>query len=173
MNKDKNNISIELKNKFSKIKLLVLDFDGTLTDNKVYVNQDGSESVKCDRGDGFGLELLQKKTNVQIIILSKETNRVTKVRADKLNIPCDYGVDDKITNFVNLVNKLKLDFNEVCFVGNDLNDIDCIKKAGIGIAVNDAYEQVKKTADYITIKNGGNGAVREVCDLILYAKNIE
>jgi YrbI family 3-deoxy-D-manno-octulosonate 8-phosphate phosphatase len=167
----KNKMPKGLSKKFSKIKLLLLDFDGTLTDNKVYTSQDGTELVKCDRGDGLGLEMLRKKTDVEIMIISKEKNPVVNARAKKLNIPVIQGTDKKIKEYEKEVKKRKLKDEQVCFVGNDINDIECIQKAGMGIAVADAYEPAKKVADYITLKNGGHGAVREVCDLIIKSKS--
>jgi len=167
-----NKISAELLKRFSKIKLLLLDFDGVLTDNKVYTSQDGTESVRCDRSDGLGLEMLRKKTDVEIVIVSKEKNPVVSARAKKLNIPVTQGIDEKIKEYENEVKKRGLKDEQVCFVGNDLNDIECINKAGIGVAVADAYEPAKKVADYITLKNGGKGAVREICDLIIESKNM-
>lgn len=159
-----------LKAKFSKIKLLCLDFDGTLTDGGVYISEDSKESVRCDRRDGLGLEFLQKHTDVEIVILSRERNKVVAVRAKKLKVSCTQGLNDKMSNFIEEIEKRGLDISEVCFMGDDLNDLEVIKKAGLGIAVGSAFEQVKKVADYVTKKNGGNGAVREVCELIIYAK---
>ncbi|MBT3865625.1 HAD hydrolase family protein [Candidatus Woesearchaeota archaeon] len=159
-----------LKSKFANIKLLCLDFDGTLTDGCVYISEDKLESIKADRTDGLGLEFVRKYTDIDVIILSRETNKVVAARASKLNIPCTQGLNDKISNFMEEVKKRKLDVSEVCFVGDDLNDIEVIQKAGLGIAVGSGFEQVKKVADYITKRNGGNGAVREVCELIMYAK---
>ncbi len=159
-----------LRDKLAGMELLVLDFDGTLTDNKVFVSQEGKESVRADRGDGLGLELLRENTDVDVLILSKETNPVTVARAEKLKIKCSYGIKNKEENFKDEVSSRGILFKNTCFVGNDLNDIECIKMAGIGIVVNDAYEQVKEVADYITSRKGGDGAVREVCELIMYAK---
>lgn len=165
-------LSPALKKKFAGIKLLALDFDGTLTDNKVYTFSDGTETVMADRGDGYGLEILRKLTDVQVIILSKETNNVTAARAKKLNIPCIYGIENKIEIFRNEISDRKLTIEQVCFIGNDFNDIECIKEAGTGVAVADSFQQVLDVADYITTRNGGHGAVREVCELIMYAKGV-
>lgn len=159
-----------IQTKLKNIKLLVLDFDGTLTDNKVYVNQEGVESVKADRGDGLGLEFLRKHTDVEVVILSRETNPVTAARAKKLKIPCRHGIDDKLSNFLTEIKHYNLEPEKVCFIGNDLNDIECIKKAGLGVAVADSYPQALAVADYITTRRGGEGAVREVCELIMYSK---
>lgn len=164
-------LSPKIQKKLKEIKLLALDFDGTLTNNKVYVNQEGTESIRADRGDGLGLEFLQKHTNIQVVILSKETNPVTAARAKKLKIPCTHGINDKITNLRKEINERKVTSETTCFIGNDLNDIECIRETGIGVAVKDSYPQVLKVADYITTKKGGEGAVREICELLMYAKN--
>ena len=166
-----NTLTPVLKKKFAKCKLLVLDFDGVLTDNKVYVNQDGIETVRCDRGDGLGLELLKKYTNIEILILSKEKNPVVAVRAKKLKIKCISGEDDKLTALKKEIGLKKLSSEKVCFVGNDLNDIECLKLVGLGIAVNDSHPEIMSIADYQTKNRGGDGAAREVCELILYSKN--
>jgi YrbI family 3-deoxy-D-manno-octulosonate 8-phosphate phosphatase len=166
-----NKLPTILKKKLQNIKLLILDFDGTLTDNRVITDQTGKESVICNRSDGLGLEILRKQTNVKVIILSKETNSVIAARAKKLKIPCTHGIGNKIKNFNLEVKKHKVKPSEICFVGNDLNDIECIQAAGIGVAVSDAFPQVLKAADYITNCPGGDGAVREICEFIMYAKN--
>ncbi|MDO8486445.1 MAG: HAD hydrolase family protein [Candidatus Staskawiczbacteria bacterium] len=155
-----------LEKKFKKIKLLVLDFDGVMTDNKVLVSEDGKEAVFCNRSDGLGIGMLIKK-GVEIIVISKEKNKVVQARCDKLEIKCLRGIDNKRDSFLREVKKRNLKLENVCFVGNDINDLECIKTAGIGVAVVDAYPEVLKAADYITSKKGGRGAIREVVDLIL------
>ena len=152
---------------FEKIKLLVLDFDGVITNNKVYLNEEGIESVCCNRSDGLGIEMLKNKTKVEVIVISKEKNPVTLRRCEKLKIQCLNGIDQKHQILLEEIKKRNLDFKEVCFVGNDINDLECLKLVGIGVATNDAYPEVKEIANYITKKKGGEGAVREVCDLIL------
>ena len=151
---------------YSNIKLLALDFDGVLTNNKVIVDENGKESVICNRSDSFGIELL-KKNGIDVIAISKETNKVVKARCNKLKISCASGVDKKLLILKKEIKKRRLDPKEVCFIGNDINDLDCIKYVGLGIAVNDAFSQVKKKADLVTKRNGGEGAVREVIDKIL------
>jgi YrbI family 3-deoxy-D-manno-octulosonate 8-phosphate phosphatase len=157
----------KIDKKLSKIKLMILDFDGTLTDNKVYVSEEGKEFVRCDRGDGLGIELLKKLTNIEIIILSKEKNKVVNARAKKLGIECIQGKDSKIIEYQKIIKNRKLKNSEVCFIGNDINDLECIKISGTGIAVRDAYPILKKNADFVTLKNGGKGAVREIADRII------
>ena len=151
---------------FSKIKLLAFDFDGVMTDNKVIVDENGKESVVCNRSDGMGVEMV-KKHGIEVIVLSKEQNKVVKARCDKLKVPCVHGVDDKISILKKEIEKRNLSSNEICFVGNDVNDIECIKYAGLGVATNNAYASVKEIADFVTEKNGGDGAVREIIDKIL------
>jgi len=151
---------------YSKIKLLALDFDGVMTDNKVIVDENGKESVVCNRSDGMGIEKIKKK-DIEVIVISKEQNKVVKARCDKLKIPCVHGIDDKLSILKKEIEKRNLTPEEVCFVGNDVNDIECIKYVGMGVAVNNAYPEVKKIAKMVTEKTGGEGAVREVIDKIL------
>ncbi len=166
-----NTLKPELKKKFAKCKFLVLDFDGVLTDNKVYVNQNGIETVRCDRGDGLGLELLKKYTDVGVFIISKEKNPVVVARASKLKIKCISGEDDKLTALKKEIKLKKISPEQTCFVGNDLSDVECLKLVGLGIAVNDSHSLLTSIADYKTTKRGGDGAVREICELLLFSKN--
>lgn len=148
------------------IKLLALDFDGVLTNNTVIVDENGKESVVCSRSDSLGIELL-KKQGIDVIVISKETNKVIKARCNKLKIPYIQSVDDKLSILKKEIQKRELNPEEVCFVGNDINDIKCIKYVGLGVAVRDAYPEVKNAAKLVTQKNGGEGAVRETVDYIL------
>lgn len=159
----------DINEKFQKIKLLVFDFDGVMTDNRVLVSEDGKESVFCDRGDSLGIEMLKKK-GVEIVVISKETNKVVKARCEKLKIKCWSGIDEKTQLFLREIEEKNLGLENVCFIGNDITDLECIKKAGIGVAVADSYEPALKVADYITKKKGGSGAIREITDLILSAE---
>ena len=151
---------------FAQIKMMVCDFDGVMTDNRVIVDENGKESVICNRADYLGIELLKKK-GIEVIVISKEKNKVVKARCNKLEIPCIQGINDKLSILKNEIMKKNLMPENVCFIGNDINDIDCIKYVGLGIAVNDSYPEVKEVATIITKKKGGEGAVREVADIIL------
>lgn len=151
---------------YSNIKLLALDFDGVLTNNKVIVDENGKESVICNRSDSLGIDLLKKK-GIDVVVISKESNIVVKARCDKLKIFCVQGIDDKISILKKEIKKRGLQSEEVCFIGNDVNDVECIKYVGLGVAVNDAFSEVKKAAKIVTEKNGGEGAVREIIDNIL------
>ena len=151
------------------ISLLVLDFDGVLTDDRVYVNQHGEETVAAHRGDGMGIARL-KKTGVEVIILSKEKNPVVKARGNKLNVPVYQGIDDKDKKLSEIIKDKGLSAEQVVYVGNDVNDLPCFPLVGLAVAVADALPVVKDQAGLILSKNGGYGAVREICDLITETK---
>ncbi len=158
---------------FKKIKLLALDFDGTLTLGAfVFVSENGQESVICSRRDSLGIEML-KQIGIEVVVISKETNKVVSARCQKMNIECYQGVstdNDKLSILKRLIQSKNLVSEQTAYIGDDVNDILCIKHAGMGIATADAHKSVKDKADYITKSNGGVGAVREVCDLILETK---
>lgn len=166
-------LSNEHKETLKNVKFLGLDFDGVLSDNKVYLSEDGLEINRCCHGDGHGITLVRKLTDVYICIISTQIKRCPKARADKLKIDCTHGVPDakKIDVFKQELEKRSIDPSQAIFVGNDFSDIKCLELAGFGVAVNDAFEQVKSVANYITKNNGGNNAVREICEFILYAKD--
>jgi YrbI family 3-deoxy-D-manno-octulosonate 8-phosphate phosphatase len=155
-----------MKPDFSKIKLLVCDFDGVMTDDRVLVDQDGKEAVFCSRSDGLGIELLKKK-GVPVVVISREQNPVVAARCNKLKIECYNGIDKKIDILRKIIGEHKVLPEEVCYVGNDVNDIDCVKACGIGVAVVDAHPDLIKVAGFVTKKKGGLGAVREICDKML------
>lgn len=152
-----------------KVKLALFDFDGVFTDNYVYVNQDGSEMVRCNRSDGIGLARL-RSLDIKSYIVSTEKNPVVSVRAKKLNINCIQGVSDKSKAVLDICNDCDINPEEALFVGNDINDLSALKIVGLAVAVGDAYPEILPYVDYITEKNGGFGAVREICDLICDAK---
>ena len=143
----------------------VFDFDGVFTDNKVIVFQDGRESVVCDRSDGWGIAQL-KKLGIPILVLSSEENQVVQARCDKLDVDYVHGIQDKLTVLTTWLKEHNIDISQVIYVGNDVNDLDCLQAVGCGIAVGDAYPQVKDAAQIILSSSGGRGAIREVAELI-------
>ena len=147
------------------IAAMVLDFDGVFTDNKVIVFQDGREAVVCDRGDGWGMAQL-KKLGVPILVLSTEENPVVRARCDKLGIACMQGIQDKLTGLTAWLRTNKIDMSQVVYVGNDVNDLACLRAAGCGIAVCDAHPRARAAARIILSAAGGQGAIREIADLI-------
>lgn len=152
------------------VRLVVFDFDGVFTDNRVLVGQDGSEYVFCSRGDGLGLENLAR-AGVGILVLSREANPVVSARTRKLKLECVQGCDDKWSELSRILKTRDIDPGRVAYVGNDINDRDCLKNVGMPICVADAHPDVKGLARLVTSRKGGRGAVREICDLIIRARN--
>jgi N-acylneuraminate cytidylyltransferase len=150
----------------SPIAALVLDFDGVLTDNRVHVDQDGRESVTCSRGDGLGLEQLRER-GLPLLVLSKEQNPVVQARCSKLKIRCLQGIDHKLAALKQFCAEHNIALERTVYVGNDVNDLECLAAVGCGVAVADAHPEAKRQAALVLGSNGGFGAVRELCDLIL------
>ena len=153
----------------SQVQLLVLDFDGVLTDNRVLVNEDGIEGVLAHRGDGWGIARVREH-GVEVMILSTEANPVVTARARKLQITCTQNCDDKLTALQEEASRRNLRREQIAFVGNDLNDLAVMQWVGTPIAVADAVEEVRACARLVTRQRGGFGAVREVCDAIIKQK---
>jgi len=157
------------KQLFKKIKLIVFDFDGVFTNNKVFVHQDGSELVVCSRSDGIGISKL-RKLRVKMFVLSSEPNAVVRLRCKKLDLKCKNNCRNKKEELKKIMRNFKVTKNQTCYIGNDENDIECLKSVGFPVVVSDAYNSVKHYAIYKTRKKGGEGAVRELCDAIYSAK---
>jgi YrbI family 3-deoxy-D-manno-octulosonate 8-phosphate phosphatase len=147
------------------VRLIAFDFDGVFTDNTVIVAEDGVESVRCWRGDGLGLSAL-RRLGLGLVVVSTETNPVVSARCKKLKIECHQGCASKIRTLEDIAKSAACTLEEVAFVGNDVNDTDCLQAVGLPIVVADAHPHVVSLAAYVTREKGGRGAVREVCDLI-------
>lgn len=160
-------MKVDLVTRIKLIRLIVFDFDGVFTDNMVYVSQDGIETVKCFRGDGYGLKKLES-IGISSLIISSEENPVVSTRSSKLGIRCIQSVKDKLSVLISIIKELELTEDQVAFVGNDINDLSCLTSVGLPIVVKDAHADVISHALYITQTCGGYGAVREVCDLFEY-----
>jgi 3-deoxy-D-manno-octulosonate 8-phosphate phosphatase (KDO 8-P phosphatase) len=145
------------------IKLLVFDFDGVFTDNRVWVFEDGSEAVCCSRADGLGLKKL-RELGLEMLILSTEENPVVQARAKKLQLLCIQGVSDKLKCLQKLMNERSLSFMQVAYVGNDINDQECLEQVGYPIVISDSQPEVLHLGTSVTTRAGGQGAVREICD---------
>lgn len=150
----------------ARVRLLVLDFDGVLTDNTVTVTSDGSEAVTCWRGDGIGLTALVA-SGVPVHVLSTERDPVVGVRCRKLGLPYRQDLPDKGAALTELLDQLEIGPDETAYVGNDLNDLGCLALVGLPIVVADAHPDVIPAARFVTSRPGGRGAVREVCDRLL------
>jgi YrbI family 3-deoxy-D-manno-octulosonate 8-phosphate phosphatase len=150
--------------------LLVLDFDGVMTDNRVLVSQDGVEAVWCHRGDGWGIARL-KERGIQIAVISTEVNPVVAARCCKLGIDFIQACDDKLAALRDLAGSLGLGTEQIAYVGNDVNDLECLRWVGVPIAVADAVPEVLSAAHLTTTHTGGQGAVREVADWLIAASD--
>jgi N-acylneuraminate cytidylyltransferase len=149
-----------------KVKILVLDFDGVLTDNRVWMDQNGNESVVANRSDSLWINMLREK-GVQVFVISKETNPVVAARCRKMNIPCIQGEDSKETALKNLLVEKGIDPAQAVYCGNDVNDLPCFPLVGWAVAVADSVPEVVRQADFVLNTPGGRGAVRELCEIIL------
>lgn len=164
--------AIEVEKKLKNIKLIFFDFDGVFTNNTVIVDENGKESVICNRSDGIGLSRLEIG-GVKLIIVSTEINPVVTERGKKLKIKVYQGVENKLQLIRTILEEESIDPSEAIFVGNDINDIPAMKFVGCGVAPADSYPEVKKKCDILLTKNGGYGAVREICDMVSEAKSIK
>lgn len=165
-------IKPSVKKKLEKIKLFVSDFDGTMTDGFVYVDERGRETVRVSRKDGLGVEML-KQAGIKVFVLSKEKNSVVRARCRKLGVIFWQGVPDskgKESLLKQLTKKYKCSPEEVLYIGDDINDISALKYAGVKVTVQDASPLVKKIADIITKAKGGDHAIREIADAVLEAR---
>lgn len=151
------------------IELVVFDFDGVFTDNRVLVMEDGREAVFCNRSDGLGVEMA-RAAGLPMLVLSKEANPVVSARCRKLKLECIQACDDKAARLGEIVAERGLQWVQVAYLGNDINDAPCLERVGLPACVADAYPAVKQQSLYVTAKRGGEGAVREFCDFILEAK---
>ena len=150
----------------SQIKAVVFDFDGVFTDNRVIVSTTGEEFVVCDRGDGMGTNLLAA-AGIKMLILSKEKNAVVTSRGEKLNIEVIQGCDDKLPELIKWLQKNNVDAKQAAYIGNDINDLECLSHVEVAVIPADAHPSVVKTATWILQHNGGRGAIREFVDVLL------
>jgi 3-deoxy-D-manno-octulosonate 8-phosphate phosphatase (KDO 8-P phosphatase) len=157
------------------IHTIVFDFDGVFTDNKVYINQDGSESVRCDRGDGLAFDLVRafqkKKTLPDFFILSKESNPVVLKRAKKMKLDCFHGIGNKLEFMKDYFQThhtfIDEPFSGLVYVGNDLNDLPLMRRSAYAVAPVDAHPKVKEIASTILTQRGGEGFVRAFIEQLL------
>lgn len=157
----------------AKVKLLILDVDGVMTDNKIYLDHAGNELKAFNARDGLGIKALQR-SNIEVAVITGRKSKAVTHRAAQLDIRHVYqGYEDKLTAFLDLLGQTGLDPQHTCFAGDDWIDIPVLLRTGLAVAVADAEERVKEHAHWITVRNGGDGAVREICNLILTAQDKE
>jgi len=153
--------------KLDSIKMLVLDVDGVLTDGTIVVDARGRESKFFNCLDGHGIKMW-KRAGLKVAFLSGRASAATKQQAKELNIDfCLEGCRDKLAGLRELVQLSGLSMSEIAYVGDDLPDLPVIRCAGFSAAVANAVDEVKKASDYVTVRMGGQGAVREVIEYIL------
>ena len=141
------------------------------TDNHVYIDIFGVESVKCSRSDWLTAKYVKDK--VYLCVISSEKSSLIKYRCKKLGVDCFYGVKNKLNKLKAIAMKKKIDKSEIAFVGNDINDLECLKWVELPIVVGDYYDDmVVPRGTYVTGYRGGNGAVREIIDKIIEEQGI-
>ena len=159
---------VNASNRLTGIKAIAFDFDGVFTDNRVHIMENGEEAVTCDRSDGMGISML-RKVGLPLVIISSEKNLVVTARGAKLGIEVLQGIDEKLPTLIDWATVNHLTVHEIAFIGNDINDVQCLNAAGLGVVVADAYPVAVDAADFVLGKKGGRGAVREIADLWLAA----
>lgn len=160
------------KAQLKKINVLVMDVDGVLSDGKIIVDANGVESKNFDVQDGMGIVLL-RQCGMKTGIISARQSEVVKHRAHDLSIDQVFvGVYPKITAYEQMIKAFGVQDEEVCFIGDDVVDLKVMQRVGFAVAVDNAVFEVKKAAHYVTKRSGGNGAVREVIELIIKAKGL-
>jgi len=161
-----------LKEIFKKIKLLILDVDGVLTRGEIVYDDKGREIKVFNVKDGFGVFILSK-VGIKTIILSARNSPILGKRAQDMQVAEVIGGKlPKEKELARIKRKYKVKNSEICFIGDDLIDLELIKAVGVGVAVSNAIDGIKGSASYITKKRGGEGAVREVVDLIIESKGL-
>jgi N-acylneuraminate cytidylyltransferase len=148
------------------IRAVVMDFDGVHTNDLVTVTEDGQEAVSVSRSDGMGIELL-KKVGIPMVILSKEKNSVVLARAKKLGIDAFNALDDKVPALINWCKEVGIELANVAYIGNDINDLECLKLVGWPVVPSDCNPNIRHIAKIVLSRPGGAGAIRELADLIL------
>ena len=150
----------------TQIRAVVTDFDGVLTDNRVHLDQNGLESVTCNRGDGWGISIL-RQAGILVACISTEKNPVVQARCQKLNIPCWSGQENKAATLKTFLSKSDILPEHCLYIGNDTNDAGCLKMAGVAVVPRDAAPEVIELAHWQTETRGGEGVLREVAREII------
>lgn len=156
-----NNMSYKLNN----IRLIIYDFDGVMTDNSVFINELGQESVKVNRADGLAVSEI-KKMDIKQMIVSTESNPIVSKRAKKLNILCYQNIKDKAVFLSDFCKEKKYSLRETIFIGNDINDKSAMLLVGNKFCPSDAHDDIIQIADYIFKRKGGDGVIRELLDIL-------
>jgi len=150
-----------------KVKLIVIDIDGIMTDGRIIYSVYGDELKFFDVQDGFGISLL-RHAGIPSVIITAKKSRIVKLRARDMKVARAYqGYIDKLVPFNDILKRFKVSPEEICFMGDDLIDVPVLRRVGFAVTVPNAVDEAKSAAHHVTSKAGGRGAVREMCDLIL------
>ena len=159
-----------IKDKLKKIRMLIMDVDGVMTDGRIIMDDEGRELKNFNVRDGHGIKVLQR-FGIKVALLTGRQSKVVMHRAKDLDIKDVYQkVYNKKEVFEKIIRKHKISADEAAFIGDDIIDIPVLNRVGFSVAVADAVDVVKRSVDYVTKQNGGCGAVREVCEMILQAQ---
>jgi N-acylneuraminate cytidylyltransferase len=153
------------QHKVKKPKILFTDFDGCLTDDRVWLNQEGEEFVAANRKDGLAVKRL-KNLGIQVVITSTETNKVVLARGNKIGVEVLQGIADKTESIEQYLNQKNLSWEDIWYLGNDVNDLGAIRKAKFSICPSDAVKAVKKEVDLKLKTKGGYGVLSELATLL-------
>jgi 3-deoxy-D-manno-octulosonate 8-phosphate phosphatase (KDO 8-P phosphatase) len=157
----------------ARVRMLVLDVDGVLTDGRLYFDNEGNEMKAFNTRDGLGLRSLQMH-GTELALITGRNSRIVSRRAENLGINYVYqGRNDKLDAFNELLADTGVDEQQVCYAGDDWIDIPVLDRVGLSVTVPDADDLVKSRVHWITTRGGGHGAVREICDLILAARGLD
>jgi 3-deoxy-D-manno-octulosonate 8-phosphate phosphatase (KDO 8-P phosphatase) len=148
------------------IQAIVFDFDGVFTDNKVIVDEDGKESVTCNRADGLGIRMFHAK-GIPLLILSTETNPVVAQRAQKLVLDLIQGIQDKKAALLVYCHENRIDPQNIMYIGNDVNDYEAMGIVGYPVAPKDAHPKIRRIAKLILSKKGGQGVIKELAEKLI------
>lgn len=160
----------DITEKAKKLKLLILDVDGVLTDGRLFFDNNGKEYKCFHARDGHGIKLL-RQTGVEVAVISGRKSNSVAIRMKNLGVDYVYqGHENKIAAFYEIIESLSIEPEQAAHVGDDLLDLPIMTRVGLSIAVNDANDSVKEHADWCTTTPGGMGAVREVCDFIMQSQ---
>ena len=170
---DKSGFDPLLLEKAARVRMLVLDVDGVLTDGQLYFDNSGNEMKAFSTRDGLGMRCLQG-CGIELALITGRQSEIVKRRAEQLGIAHVYqGSNDKLDAFLHLLEKAGIDEQAVCYAGDDWIDLPVLKRAGLAVTVADADQAVRDSVHWVTSRDGGKGAVREICNLILAAQGYD
>jgi 3-deoxy-D-manno-octulosonate 8-phosphate phosphatase (KDO 8-P phosphatase) len=161
----------ELFKKAAKIKLVIFDVDGVLTDGSLYLGDDGQEYKAFNSKDGLGMKMI-RTSGIEVGIITARTSQVVRLRMESLGIPHVYqGMQEKMPAYDELKIRLDLSDEQIAYVGDDVVDLPIMHRVGLAITVQDAHKLVREQAHWVTAAPGGRGAAREVCELLLESQD--